>query len=179
VLTQALQNSLASPIPAQLARELDLPPTSTYADALAARLIRDATNGNIAAIREVYDRTEGKPPKEVVFDDKKNVVFSVVYEKTIAGLSAHLDQLASRVEDEEIKTAATRLKMLLRKVPEGSDAKKWLEQTAGGASAETGTMNLEDKSTGADGADVEVRCTHPLMREWQSLSIRYSLPVAR
>jgi len=72
VLTEELRKSLASAIPAELASELGLPSDSTFAEAIAARLIRLAAAGQIPAIREVYERTEGKPPKEVVFDDEKD-----------------------------------------------------------------------------------------------------------
>jgi hypothetical protein len=83
LLTGMLRNLLPLPIPAQLARELDLPSTSTWAEAIAMRLLRDAANGNIAAIREIYDRTEGKPPKEVVTDEDKKMDIKVEFEEPL------------------------------------------------------------------------------------------------
>ena len=46
------------------------------------RLIREAVNGNIVAIREIYDRTEGKAPKELVFDEDKMTI-KVEFEEPI------------------------------------------------------------------------------------------------
>jgi hypothetical protein len=129
VFTGMLRKSLESPIPAQLARELELPSSSTYAEAIARRLIRDAANGNIAAIREVFDRTEGKALKEIVSDEDKNINLKVTYEKNLVGLLGQLATLASRADSEEIKTAATALEMLLRQAAKG-DAERWLEWAA-------------------------------------------------
>jgi hypothetical protein len=78
-LTEELRKGLESPIPAKLASELGLPSHSTFAEAIAARLIRLAAAGQIPAIREVYERTEGKPPKEVVSDELKNVQIGFLY----------------------------------------------------------------------------------------------------
>jgi hypothetical protein len=50
------------------------------AKAIAARLIRLAVAGQIPAIREVHGRTEGKPPKEVVFEDEKTQLLKVLFE---------------------------------------------------------------------------------------------------
>jgi len=83
-----LRKGLASAIPAELASELELPSDSTFAEAIAARLIRLAAAGQIPAIREVYERTEGKPPKEGVSD---------------------VAELASKTKDEEIEKPATAL----------------------------------------------------------------------
>jgi len=88
VLTEELRKGLASAIPAELASELELPSDSTFAEAIAARLIRLAAAGQIPAIREVYERTEGKPPKEGVSD---------------------VAELASKTKDEEIEKPATAL----------------------------------------------------------------------
>ena len=82
MLTSMLNNSLPSPIPARSARKLGLPPNSTHGEAIVKRLILDAENGNIAAIREVFDRTEGKPPKEVVTDENKNIIV-IEFEQTL------------------------------------------------------------------------------------------------
>ena len=49
-------------------------------EAIAARLIRLAAAGQIPAIREVYERTEGKPPKDVVFEDEKTQLLKVLFE---------------------------------------------------------------------------------------------------
>lgn len=128
VLTQALRNRLEAPIPAELEKELDLPPKSTYAEAVAARLAREAAKGNIAAIREVYERLEGKPPKEVKSDDDNRVQINVVYKSTLYSLSRALEMLASRADDEEIKTKANTLKMLLEPLEHNPEAQKWFDQ---------------------------------------------------
>ena len=131
LLTEGLRKRLDSPIPAQLASELGLLSEATFAEAINARLSRDAANGNIAAIHVVYERIEGKPPKEVVCDEQKNVVLRVIYDTNTGQSTDQIAQLASRAEDEEIKTAATALEILLRKAAEGPDAKKRLEQSVG------------------------------------------------
>ncbi|HUN63302.1 MAG TPA: DUF5681 domain-containing protein [Candidatus Sulfotelmatobacter sp.] len=139
VLTEALRRNLASPIPAALVSELSQPSTATYADVIAARLIRLAADGNIAAIREVYERTEAKPPKEVVerrdFYDGQPTELVVTYEE-LEGNAAdrafreELLQLALHAEDETIKQAATDLQTLLQ-----GKEKQFLKRIADGASA--------------------------------------------
>jgi len=142
VLTAELRKGLASQIPAALASELGLPSDSTHAAALAARLIRLAVAGQIPAIREVFERTEGKPPKEVAFEDEKFVEMHVVYHEPLPlavppTLSAQLAELASRTNDEEIKKAATALEILLKQRTKEPDAEKSSGQIAGGVSAGT------------------------------------------
>jgi hypothetical protein len=53
-LTEALRE--------QLAEEMPNAPERTVAEAIARALIKEAVSGNIAAIREVFDRSEGKAP---------------------------------------------------------------------------------------------------------------------
>jgi len=110
VLTEELRKGLASAIPAELASELRLASDSTFAEAIAARLIRLAAAGQIAAIREVYERTEGKPPKEVVSDDEKAFETGFRYGPALA---------------------ATAIEKLLTEETEKPDAEKSLGQIAG------------------------------------------------
>ncbi len=130
VLTEELRKGLSSPIPDALASELGLPSDSTFAEAIAARLIRLAAAGQIPAIREVYERTEGKPPKEVVFDDEKAVDINVIFEKLMgespvnSTLPFQLAELASKTDDQEIKKAATALETLLRQRTKEPGAEK-------------------------------------------------------
>jgi hypothetical protein len=49
----------------EILRLLKLPETATWADAAVRRLMREALKGNIAAIREMADRIEGKPPQRL------------------------------------------------------------------------------------------------------------------
>jgi hypothetical protein len=46
----------------QLSEEMPNAPEETQAEAIARALIREAIGGNIAAIKEVFDRAEGKAP---------------------------------------------------------------------------------------------------------------------
>lgn len=39
----------------------DVPPNASNAEAMAVRLVQRATRGDLSAIREVLDRTEGRP----------------------------------------------------------------------------------------------------------------------
>lgn len=43
-------------------------PESTYADAIARVLCEEAAKGNVAAAREIADRTEGKPKQAIDVD---------------------------------------------------------------------------------------------------------------
>jgi hypothetical protein len=53
-LTDALREQLAETLPDA--------PERTVAEAIARALIKEAVRGNIAAIKEVFDRAEGKAP---------------------------------------------------------------------------------------------------------------------
>jgi hypothetical protein len=53
-LTEALRE--------QLAEEMPNAPERTVAEAIARALIKEAVSGNIAAIRECFDRAEGRAP---------------------------------------------------------------------------------------------------------------------
>ncbi len=52
----------------QLAEALQGSPEKTIAEAIARTLIREAVSGNVAAIREIADRTEGKPKQAIDLD---------------------------------------------------------------------------------------------------------------
>ncbi len=59
-LTEALRE--------QLAEEMPNAPERTVAEAIARALIKEAVSGNVQAIREIGDRTEGKPMQKVDLD---------------------------------------------------------------------------------------------------------------
>jgi hypothetical protein len=59
-LTEALRQ--------QLSEEMPNAPERTVAEAIARTLIREAISGNVQAIREIGDRTEGKPMQKVDLD---------------------------------------------------------------------------------------------------------------
>ncbi len=52
----------------QVSEELPNAPERTIAEAIARKLIKLALDGDIAAIREVFDRTEGKPKQAIDLD---------------------------------------------------------------------------------------------------------------
>ena len=52
----------------QLAEAMPNAPERTVAEAIARTLIREAISGNVQAIREIGDRTEGKPMQKVDLD---------------------------------------------------------------------------------------------------------------
>jgi hypothetical protein len=59
-LTEALREQLAEAMPNA--------PERTVAEAIARTLIREAISGNVQAIREIADRTEGKPKQAIDLD---------------------------------------------------------------------------------------------------------------
>jgi acetyl-CoA acetyltransferase len=52
----------------QITEHLQGAPERTIAEAIARKLIKLALDGDIAAIREVFDRTEGKPKQAIDLD---------------------------------------------------------------------------------------------------------------
>jgi hypothetical protein len=52
----------------QLAEAMPNAPERTIAEAIARTLIREALTGNIAAVKEVFDRSEGKPKQSIDLD---------------------------------------------------------------------------------------------------------------
>ncbi len=52
----------------QLAEAVQGAPEKTIAEVIARALIREAVSGNVQAIREVGDRTEGKPAQAIALD---------------------------------------------------------------------------------------------------------------
>ncbi len=52
----------------QLAEEMPNAPERTVAETIARALIREAVSGNVQAIREIGDRTEGKPKQSLDLD---------------------------------------------------------------------------------------------------------------
>jgi hypothetical protein len=63
-LTEALREQLAEVSPNA--------PERTVAEVIARALIREAVSGNVQAIRELADRTEGKPMQKVDLDVQVN-----------------------------------------------------------------------------------------------------------
>ncbi len=52
----------------QLAEAVQGAPEKTIAEHIARALIREAVSGNVQAIREIGDRTEGKPAQAIALD---------------------------------------------------------------------------------------------------------------
>jgi len=52
----------------QITEQMQNAPERTIAEAIARKLIKLALDGDIAAIREVFDRTEGKPKQAIDLD---------------------------------------------------------------------------------------------------------------
>lgn len=140
VLTEELIKRLASPIAADLANELGLPSDTTFAGAIAARLIRLAAGGYVPAIREVYERIEGKPPKEVVFDDEKDVRVNVKFSHDVLNFSPEnrlrtaLTAVGSTTKNPEIKRLAEELKSLLNQETTEPSAEESSPNSAGSTS---------------------------------------------
>jgi hypothetical protein len=63
-LTDALREQITEQLPGA--------PERTIAEAIARKLIKLALGGDIAAIREVFDRTEGKPKQAIDLDMQIN-----------------------------------------------------------------------------------------------------------
>jgi hypothetical protein len=61
---------LAQPAPAEALAALRLPPGSTFAQAIAVAMCTQAVRGNVAAAREITDRTEGRVPATMNLEGK-------------------------------------------------------------------------------------------------------------
>lgn len=59
-LTDAYAALLDKPIPSDMARQLKLDESTTYAQVIAMSLVREAVKGKVNAAAEVADRVEGK-----------------------------------------------------------------------------------------------------------------------
>jgi hypothetical protein len=59
-LTDAYAALLDKPIPPDMARQLKLDESTTYAQVIAMSLVREAVKGKVQAAAEVADRVEGK-----------------------------------------------------------------------------------------------------------------------
>jgi hypothetical protein len=68
----------------QIRKALKLPDTATWADAAVRRLMREALKGNIQAIKEMADRTEGKPPEriEIAGVQRQEININVKFDRT-------------------------------------------------------------------------------------------------
>ncbi len=135
LLTAELLKGLTSPSGAQAERELEIPSDSTNTAAVAARVIRMAVAGNMAAINLLFDRIEGKTPKEVVFEDEKTQRIRVVFEdpplRKLPSVCRELDALSKTTKNPEIQRVAEELATLLRQEAEASGAAQSSKQIAG------------------------------------------------
>ena len=70
----------ATPTGQKVLEALDLPQEATWADAAVHKLMREAVKGNIAAVREMADRIEGRAPTrlEITTAPKTEVTFEIV-----------------------------------------------------------------------------------------------------
>src|SRR4029453_4493897 len=82
-LSEAYRRALSLPIPGD-------PEGRTYADAAAEMLAKEAAAGNVAAAKELADRTEGRPKQtvDVTVDERKREL----YENAIGQLIAEAEE---------------------------------------------------------------------------------------
>lgn len=80
-LSTALQRALALPLPDHSGR--------TYAEAIAEKLCKEAADGNVAAAKEIADRTEGRSKQTVTF---------TVNQGEVAKYEAAIDHLMQAAE---------------------------------------------------------------------------------
>jgi hypothetical protein len=68
----------------KICEALKLPEDATWADAAVRRLMREALKGNIAAIKEMADRIEGKAPErlEITGPERKEIVIRLIHDRT-------------------------------------------------------------------------------------------------
>ena len=64
-LTDAYAALLDKPIPPDMARQLKLDESTTYAEVIAMSLLREAVKGKVNAAAELADRTEGRVAQAV------------------------------------------------------------------------------------------------------------------
>jgi hypothetical protein len=84
-VSSALEELLLEPLPndregKRIRRRYHLPEGSTWADAVAASLIRRAMRSN-AAIAEIFDRIEGKARQRVELQAAEDITITVIHEK--------------------------------------------------------------------------------------------------
>lgn len=69
-LTDAYAALLDKPIPPDMARQLKLDESTTYAQVIAMSLVREAVKGKVQAAAEVADRVEGRVMERVQVDHR-------------------------------------------------------------------------------------------------------------
>ena len=135
VLTPDVLKDLTSACGAQVESELELPSDSTNAAAVARRLVREAIAGNMAAMHELYERVEGKAPKEINFEGEKTQLFKVVFEdpplRKLPSVCRELDALSKTTKNPEIQKMAEELAKLLRQETAEPSAEQSSKQIAG------------------------------------------------
>jgi hypothetical protein len=73
-LTDAYAALLDKPIPSDMARQLKLDESTTYAQVIAMSLVREAVKGKVQAAAEVADRVEGKITQPISGPDEGPIV---------------------------------------------------------------------------------------------------------
>ena len=67
-LTDAYAAILAQPVPAEVARKLNVDSSTTYAEIIAMALVREAVKGNVQAASQLADRVEGRAMERMQLD---------------------------------------------------------------------------------------------------------------
>lgn len=86
ILDQVVPEELRlSLIPPRLRSKIELKKGTTFKELLALRAILEGAKGNIAALKEIADRDEGKPKQriELVGDQGNEIKIRVVYDQVI------------------------------------------------------------------------------------------------
>ena len=91
-LTDAYAALLDKPIPSDMARQLKLDESTTYAEVIAMSLLREAVKGKVNAAAELADRVEGRVVQTVSGPD---------------GGPIQVDVTARELTDEELAAIAT------------------------------------------------------------------------
>jgi hypothetical protein len=73
-LTDAYAALLDKPIPPDMARQLKLDESTTYAQVIAMSLVREAVKGKVNAAAEVADRVEGKITQPISGPDEGPII---------------------------------------------------------------------------------------------------------
>ena len=76
-LTDAYAALLDKPIPPDMARQLKLDESTTYAQVIAMSLVREAVKGKVQAAAEVADRVEGKITQPISGPDEGPIVHEI------------------------------------------------------------------------------------------------------
>jgi ribosomal protein S10 len=129
IFTDELRARLGQRVPEAIAEKWSLPRGITYAAAIAKRLLDQAVDGNVRAVEEIVDRTEGKAPQPIPLTSgdvrivvrreepqRKNVVSTARAETQL------YDQLVALVKEspnEAVMQAAANLALALKRNGKG------------------------------------------------------------